>query len=173
MMIHHHVILEGPDGSGKTVLARRLEALGYEYRHEGPPPADTPAFEHYARLFVDAERPTVFDRFHLGELVYGPLLRGISGLDHSDMVRLTSLIQGAGTPIVFCYPPWSVCLLNTLNRKELITNKNTLASAYLQWATVVERYPANVQAYDYTQDRFHMAQYPRTLPRFRSEYVGH
>ena len=32
------VVLEGPDGGGKTALANELVRHGYTYHHEGPPP---------------------------------------------------------------------------------------------------------------------------------------
>lgn len=159
--VPHHIILEGPDGSGKTTLARSLEALGYDYQHQGPPPSGTEAFVHYTKLLCSASKPTVFDRFHLGELVYGPLLRGKSGLHPSDVLRITSLIQEMQVAIVFCYPPWAVCLENTRRKEELIKDNMVMNMAYKLWGEIIKHYPTNVQHYDYTQDRFHLARWER------------
>ena len=70
-----HLVIEGPDGAGKTTLAQALCASGYAYRHEGPPPPTVPALRYYAGILARLEQPTLLDRFHLGELVYGPIVR--------------------------------------------------------------------------------------------------
>ena len=75
------VILEGPDGGGKTTLARRLvEEHGFIYKHEGPPPPGVDLMEYYKTSLYAAikdYRNTVFDRHYLGETIYGPIARGV------------------------------------------------------------------------------------------------
>ena len=107
-----HIILEGPDGAGKTTLATRLCTYGYAYRHEGPPPMGTTALRHYAGILARLERPTLLDRFHLGELVYGPLLRGRSGLSEEGLRLLRRVLHGLGIRVVLCLPPFPIAFRN-------------------------------------------------------------
>ena len=77
-------ILEGPDGAGKTTLARDLErAAPGGYRHAGPTD-QLPVLAR--RMFDDCplyhEVDVVWDRAHLGNHVYGLLDRG--GSDWRD-----------------------------------------------------------------------------------------
>lgn len=81
------IVIEGCDGVGKTSLARDLCALvGAEYRHLSAPKRH-PLEE--CVLDLDAYRPgdgkhVVVDRFHIGEMVYGPRYRGVSQLGLPD-----------------------------------------------------------------------------------------
>lgn len=62
------IVVEGPDGSGKTTLAHRLAQLrGLRYEHAGPPEE---GIDH-VRWYLDRTGPYVWDRFHLGEETYG------------------------------------------------------------------------------------------------------
>lgn len=163
-----HVIVEGPDGAGKTQLARLLcSRHTLAYHHEGPPPA-TDVVGHYASLLVNASRPTVFDRFHLGELVYGPLLRGGSGLSPRDLTLLNRVIQGTGTAVVICLPPWETTMINSWGRQEFIPDESLRRVAYDSW-TLLSRHQCagrcvrvNDQVYDYTAEpAFELARYDR------------
>lgn len=134
-----HIILEGPDGAGKTTLARQLCAeLDMDYHHEGPPPAERSALEHYGGIFAGAKRPTVFDRFFLGETVYGPLLRGGSSLDPQDLTLLGRLMWGSGTLTIFCDPGSDVCFANNKLKAELINDEALLVRAYEAWQATWE-----------------------------------
>lgn len=62
------IIIEGPDGSGKTTLAMQMaKRANLEYRHMGPPEE---GMDH-VQWYLDRVGPYVWDRFHLGEETYG------------------------------------------------------------------------------------------------------
>lgn len=70
------IIIEGPDNTGKTTLARRLQdVFSLEYIHCSKPKTDNP-FQEYCDLIEGIQKPTVIDRAHLGEYVYSQLWRG-------------------------------------------------------------------------------------------------
>ena len=63
------MIVEGSDRLGKTTAAKRLaKFLGWEYVHYSRPSSD---FNWNADWFWRLKKNTVFDRFHLGGLIYG------------------------------------------------------------------------------------------------------
>lgn len=126
-----HFIIEGPDGAGKTTYSKVIcEKFGLEYHHEGPPPTGVDIFRHYLRL-LERPQPTCFDRLHLGELVYGPVLRGSSGVGFEQCRYLSSQAL-----VTVCLPPMTVCM-SGLHEEEFIKNPTLLILAYERWSRLV------------------------------------
>lgn len=105
------VILEGPDGAGKTYLANELQnAFSLAYHHEGPPPEDVSALQYYGDILESMRgKDVVIDRFALGERVYGPVLRGKDGLGEDGWRVFQRLAAAVGAIQIVCLPPPEVC----------------------------------------------------------------
>lgn len=153
------LILEGPDGAGKTYLARQLiQRFNLEYRHEGPPPVtarDGPdaLLRHYG-LQLDAARGqnVVFDRLFLGETIYGPILRGASGLSLAALRELRRLANAVGTVEVLCLPGrTSAFECWSWNPDELLTTKVMFNEAYEGWERLSDTYGFDL-TYDWEND---------------------
>lgn len=129
------VVLEGPDCGGKTTLARRFEGLGYKYVHNGvPEPGEDPFVTYTGQLVraLKAKHATVFDRLHVGELIYGKLIRRTSLLDEYQLTLLERLINASGGQTVVCLPPLRICLANwMLNRpNEYVTDSTVFRQVF-------------------------------------------
>lgn len=107
----NHVIIEGPDGSGKTQL---IESLGLPNEHVlafKPEYGDPIAY--YAEKLADDE-PKAFDRFFLSELVYGPILRGRSAIADAQIDILRGMFPRVS--VIMCLPPFATTYLATRSR---------------------------------------------------------
>ena len=94
------VIFECPDGAGKTTLAEQVaEATGAVYIHACEPERH-PLVEYTAPL--DLKKDYVLDRWHLGEIVYGPLYRGGSGLTAEQFWAVEQYLDERGAIVVLC-----------------------------------------------------------------------
>lgn len=102
------IILEGIDGSGKTTLATHLKELSpwpATIIHRGP--IQTSVFEEYvAPLFeVDTDELLIADRWHLSELIYGPIYRGESLIDEVALGEIESMLSHLGAARLVVSPP--------------------------------------------------------------------
>jgi hypothetical protein len=106
------VILEGPDGVGKTTLVNAIEKRIHQIAaadhqitvvHRGPPVHEE-MLEEY-ELPLQGYRPMtrqhiICDRWHLGEQIYGPLLRGESKLDLPRTRHIEWFLESRGAVLV-------------------------------------------------------------------------
>lgn len=82
------IIIEGPDRTGKTTLAKHLqETFCLDYIHCSKPKTDNPYLE-YLELIDSIKKPTVIDRVYFSEFVYGNLWRGKCGFSDKQFEDL-------------------------------------------------------------------------------------
>lgn len=149
-------IFEGPDGGGKTTLAKRYAAVHDAiYVHF----SELRGVENLVDVYLEAmlpalwgEQPVVFDRSWLSEKPYAAALRGghcrITDREIEELENLALAVDGA---VVLCLPPWDVVKANYLSRQEIeaLANVDQLRGVYDAYACMETELP--VLYWDYTQ----------------------
>jgi len=167
------IVLEGPDGSGKTTLAEKLQALGWEYRHEGPPPKGANVVEHYLQILnlsLLNSRNIVHDRLFAGEAVYGPIHRNYDAIGGWEGLKLFKRLASSRPIFQFlCMPKQKVLddnfRLNTADFERYGWDKfHRICDKYWELDHVM-----NWKIFDYTKHHveyvlFHVNQTYRYLP---------
>jgi thymidylate kinase len=131
-------IVEGPDGAGKTTLARQMALdLDARYVHFSSMPRVTFGL---ARMYVEAMLPAllgyqdvVMDRCWLSEVPYGRVFRGgANRLDPADVRMLERLAMKCGAGVVLCMPTRKLCVANFMSRKatEMLDDEMQLSKVY-------------------------------------------
>lgn len=115
------IIVDGPDGAGKTTLCEKLLKAfpGSRIQHFGAPETPEQAnnyYEVYARAITAAhsDEVVIFDRSWFSDMVYGPVMRNKLEMTavHADMLSAMVVAHGGGM-VVYCTAPdkvlWSRC----------------------------------------------------------------
>lgn len=148
------VILEGPDGAGKTTLAQELAKSKYQlkYRHLGPPLfPNQPRLQEYLRELREHPHSVVFDRLHLGERVYGPIVREHDGLGDVGQRMLERVLLGRGAVCVMCLPPIETVVENWARRAgtEYVRSREQIIAVYHRYCRIKTDVPTIL--FDYTR----------------------
>lgn len=153
-------IFEGPDGAGKTTLAKAYaQENGARYVHFDNLPNAGPGL---ARMYVEAMlpavlgyQPVVLDRCWLSEGPYGVVLRGgINRTCRADMRMIERLAYRCGAVVVRCQPAFETAEKNYLSRKhaEMLATTEELKTVYELYKT--ERSDLPMIIYDYENDKW-------------------
>jgi thymidylate kinase len=145
------IILEGPDGAGKSTLAREIaEIIGVhadvEIKHANPPRLH-PIDEYEVPLL--AYRPgikhVICDRWHLGEAVYPQVLGRKTKWDAAAQQHVNLFLQSRGACVVLLIP----------HRHELQTRLNIRGDELLQGAgrSIASSVDAMVKMYTRIRDQ--------------------
>lgn len=161
------IIFEGPDGCGKTTLARAVrDALGAVYTHHGPYPALTHGCELvpvYLRSVAPAlqdHNHVVLDRCWISELPYGLAYR--NGSDRLGGFRSDYLSRelGAGSlyEIYLCLPRYEIALKNFMKGGQYLDNVNQFRKVYEWYEAWGEKNKDNLYIIDPFDGRDHLGE---------------
>lgn len=126
------IIIEGPDGSGKTTLAETLSRqTGFPVVHRTQPKSE----EEKAKMmdgYVDAIKKgknIIFDRCWYSEMAYGPIMRDKSVISYPEMYELEQLLTKRGALIIYCIDkPETLWYRCSKRGEDYITDYDTFVS---------------------------------------------
>lgn len=140
------IILEGPDGSGKSSLAARLmTALAVKYPtdsvellHRGPPSAHP--LDEYVTPLLEYEpgtgRHIVCDRWHLGELVYPKILGRLTKMTQAVFRYVEAFLRSRGALTHVMETDLEECLKRCADRGETFVTGDQLIDVHAAFVDV-------------------------------------
>lgn len=165
------IIVEGPDGAGKTTLCNKLaEDFGLEvmdWQTELGISRDdmkvNPTRRYYYALREELEdndllAGVIHDRLYFSSLVYGPIQQGNIQMSREDQTLISRVILALACPIILCMPPKDVVLANVHNpdfhqMKGIREQISDIYDAYDQLFRAKDKVYPYVMWYDYTGTR--------------------
>ncbi len=151
-------ILEGVDKQGKTTLARKLcETFVAEYVKFSQP--KMPPFQEYSGFIrsIDPLKHYVIDRFFVGELVYGPIYRGSSGVSLDQLVDLQKqlLEKQAESVLIYCETDIDRTFDNFVKDNETFTKMSDVHNLRKAYKETLKHIYLPVYRFDYAMDQDH------------------
>ena len=133
-MNNRGIVIDGPDGAGKTTLAREIERIrGYKYLYRGTF-SQGPAIPYFRGLGAfDRIDNRVVDRFALSDVVYGFVFRRESHITVQEYIDL--VVKPANYSTVIYLPSRAVCEAACKARGEYLTKPERRA-CYRRWEYV-------------------------------------
>ncbi len=134
------VIVEGPDGSGKSTLVKKLSLdLGLPVHHPGGPPINRDEFLGRVNFYTHNRDKFVFDRCpHISELVYPKATGRLGVLSPSILYSQLELLNPV---IIFCRRKNMRDMWEAIDRTNKPHKpKEHLAEVLLQFKNVVDGY---------------------------------
>jgi hypothetical protein len=153
------LILDGPDGAGKSFLAQDLGKQGFRYEHHGLYPDDGPEtlYRRYEMSIIAASFvETVVDRCYLSEFVYGLVMRGKCRLHDVNLAELVRLCNVHKVRQVICLPPWATAFANWTVKNEAKADYVDRADKYKKIYDMYDNLADSlgIEVYDYTTGEF-------------------
>ena len=119
------IIVEGPDGSGKSTLVELIRQKSHRFfwlmRPSGPPKSrqDILRTLHWVRL-RQPELSILLDRHPaISEPIYGPRLRGLNKIPDFDSPEGRKILLWGTNVIVYCRPALPVIVSNCFSSFQL------------------------------------------------------
>jgi hypothetical protein len=160
------IILEGPDGAGKSTLARAFKQLDYAVVPFGVPPLEFQKDEEsiFRFFFNELYKQTtegpdnvVFDRLHLSDRAYAFHMRDGTPMTERNELIIERYIEAIDGQIVICLPPRRTCFQNWLAKgkvgDEYVKDANIWNYVYEHYSDLLFNIKRNQSFmwYDYTR----------------------
>lgn len=150
------IIVDGPDGSGKTVLSKNLQKnFNFGYVHEK---GDLPHLNEDGALLgyyiAQIQNGGIVDRSILSEIVFGPLLR--KKCRTNDMASVMVELEKQEGVYVVSLPPPEMCMVHWADRQkkgqEFINDPQEFMWSYARFSYFANQYShfERFIIYDYT-----------------------
>jgi thymidylate kinase len=169
------IIVEGPDGAGKTTLIKQLvNHYGMKVGKRGTDNRDllytvtVPDTFRALRLALEGGNglPTIWDRLYFSDLVYAPIQGREVAFSREERYFIEQTIIALDIPVILCVPPWKTVMENEAGTHQMEGVHENLRRIYNAYSSgFAVRVPT--YTYDYTSSKFEdlTAQIDRYLRR--------
>ena len=147
------IIIEGPDGAGKTTLANKIQQqTGYMLLHRSQPKTEeekAKMMDEYLQVIKSGKHCSL-DRCWYSEMVYGPVMRDASVISYPQMYALEQQLAKHGGLVIHCTGPMQDLWKRCMSRGEdYIVDKGVFTEIYDRYDELMNGVPHIVPVVTY------------------------
>jgi len=158
------IIVEGPDGAGKTTLVQKLVEEHPELKVgiRGTTDRDylwkvtvMDTMRALSDFAVSRGKVTIWDRLYYSELVYAPLGMPPRNIEFnpSQSEHIQGIINATDFPVILCMPHWEAVEENIMKEHQMSGVKENAKAIYDMYHALFHEgvFPERTVLYDYTR----------------------
>lgn len=135
------IIIEGPDGAGKTTLAEKISRqTKYPIIHQSQPKSEEEKkrmLGEYIQI-IRSNKNAIFDRCWYSEMAYGPVMRGESAISYPGMYELEELLARSGAILIYATGPKALLWQRCQRRgEEYVTSRDNFNAICDNYDTIM------------------------------------
>jgi len=153
------LIVEGPDGSGKTTLCRTLSAE----QNLDLAPIYAPSRRQMHKIGVRRRvwnglsamlrgQMYIHDRLYFSEVIYGTWLRGSVDFTYEEISWIEYCLDEMCVPIIVCLPSWEKIQEHLFDKPHIRGALDKQGEIYAAYRQLVMSSQLTVRPYDYTSE---------------------
>lgn len=153
------IIVEGPDGAGKTTLVNELqESFGLQVGQRGTKDRDLlwtvtrpDTYKALAEAIRGDQPPVIWDRLYYSELVYHDITGRHCQFSESEQFFIEQVIEAIYPPVIVCLPLWETVRANVAKDHQMEGVVDNALKIYRRYESL--KFHGNVIYYSYTRAR--------------------
>ena len=135
------IIIEGPDGSGKTTLAEQIsKQTKFPIVHRSQPKTEEEKKNMMGTylLAIKEHKNVIFDRCWYSEMAYGPVMRDESIISYPEMYALERALARGGAILIHCTGPEPTLWMRCQNRgEEYVTSRDDFKAIFRNYVDIM------------------------------------
>lgn len=156
------ILVEGPDGAGKTTLVEQLQAFfdigvgerGTNNRDDLWKVTVSDTYQAINKAVAGNEEPLIWDRLFFSDFIYSKYMNRACQFTNEQRIHILEMLRALHCPVILCLPPKHEVIKNVRGESHQMNGvKERIESIYDDYERMICWMPQQTILYDYTREK--------------------